>query len=141
MTIEVERHRDRAMSKEVLHHLWMGALFQQERRCRVSLIVHAQSGKARTVEVVMKRGIYAARIQRSTGQRREYEAMLTPGFTRASPHVFNRIPVRFKHVNWPCGNRIARRLPAVLGSTNSKPLRFCRCTLRCTVATPRTKST
>ena len=99
MAVEVERHRDSAVPKEILHYLRMRALFQQERRCRVSQIVHAQSGKARPVEVVMKRGIYPARIQKATGERREYEAMLTPGFTSAPLDVFNDIPVGLKHIH------------------------------------------
>ena len=99
MAVEVKRHRDSAVSKEILHHLRMGALFQQERRRCVSQIVHAQSGKARPVKVVMKRGIYPARIQRPTGERWEYEAMLTPRFTSAPPDVFDHVPVRLKHIH------------------------------------------
>jgi hypothetical protein len=141
MAAEVERHRDSAVSKEILYHLPMGALFQQERRCRVSQIAHAQSGKARPVEVVMKCGIYPARIQRATCQRREYEAMLTPGFTSAPPDVFNHIPVRLKHVPRALRQSNCSTTSGCLRLNEQQAWPFCRCTLRCTVATPRTKST
>jgi len=98
MALEVECHRDSAVSKEILHHLRMGALFQQKRRRRVSKIMHAQSGKARPVEVIMEGSIYPAWIQGATGKRGEYEALLTPRFTSAPSDVFTHIPVRLKYI-------------------------------------------